>query len=187
MEPIVYTICFFVGLVFTLLSAFFGHLFGGGADAHAEIGTGGHAEAGFSDSGMPGLSPFSPTTICSFLTAFGGFGMIFSSIEATQSVWVSLPLSVLGGLVVAFAVFWVFGALFHKMQSTSEGHIGELVGQDATVISPIPQQGVGEIAYVQGGSRYTAPARTESGCAVASGQTVKINRITGTQFYVSPL
>ena len=187
MEPVVYTICFFFGLVFTILTAFFGHLFGGGHDAHVEIGTGGHAEAGFNDTGMPGLSPFSPTTICSFITAFGGFGMIFSSIEATRNVWVSLPLSLLGGLVIAGAVLWIFGYLFHKMQSTSEGHIGLLVGQDATVISPIPQQGVGEIAYVQGGSRYTAPARTESGCAVGSGQTVKINRITGTQFYVTPI
>jgi hypothetical protein len=187
MEHLVYTVCFFVGLVFTIFSAFFGHLFGGGHEAHVDIGTGGHAEAGFNDTGMPGLSPFSPTTICSFLTAFGGFGMIFSDIEATRNVWISLPLSLLGGLVVAGAVLWVFGYLFHKMQSTSEGHIGLLVGQAATVISPIPQAGVGEIAYVQGGSRYTAPARTESGCAVSSGQTVKINRITGTQFYVTPL
>jgi amino acid transporter len=187
MDSIVYEICFFVGLVFTIFSALFGHLLGGGHDAHAEIGTGGHAEAGFNDTGMPGLSPFSPTTICSFLTAFGGFGMIFSSIEATRNVWVSMPLSLLGGVIIAGAVLWVFGYIFHKTQSTSEGHIGLLVGQDATVISPIPQQGVGEIAYVQGGSRYTAPARTESGCAVGSGQTVKINRITGTQFYVTPL
>jgi hypothetical protein len=187
MEPIFYTICFFVGLIFTIFSAFFGHLFGGHDLPHGEIGTGGHAEAGFNDTGMPGLSPFSPTTICSFLTAFGGFGMIFSNIKATSNIWVSLPLSLLGGLLVAAVVLWVFGTLFYKVQSTSEGHIGLMVGQSATVISPIPQQGVGEIAYIQGGSRYTAPARTESGCAVASGQTVLINRITGSQFYVTPL
>ena len=187
MEPIFYTICFFVGLTFTLFSAFFGHLFGGHDLPHGEIGTGGHAEAGFNDTGMPGLSPFSPTTICSFITAFGGFGMILSNIKSTSSVWVSFPLSLLGGLIIAAAVLWVFGTLFHKVQSTSEGHIGQMVGQSATVISPIPQQGVGEIAYIQGGSRYTAPARTESGCAVASGQTVLINRVTGSQFYVTPL
>ena len=95
METLVYAICFCVGLLFTLLSAFFGHLFGG-HEGHTDIGTGGHAEAGYTDTGMPGLSPFSPTTICSFITAFGGFGMIFSSIEATSNVWISLPLSTLG-------------------------------------------------------------------------------------------
>ena len=38
-----------------------------------------------------------------------------------------------------------------------------------------------------GGSRYTAPAREETGAAVACGQTVKITRIVGTQFYVKRL
>jgi membrane-bound ClpP family serine protease len=187
MEPAVYTVCFFVGLLFTVASALFGHLLGGGHDVHSDVGTGGHAEAGFEDTGMPGFSPFSPTTICSFITAFGGFGMIFSNIEATRSTWISIPLSIFGALIVASAVFFVFNWVFRKTQASSEGHIVQMVGQNATVISPIPQQGVGEIAYVQGGSRYTAPARTESGGAVASGQTVKICRITGSQFYVSPV
>ena len=179
MEPAIYTICFFVGLLFTVCSAFFGHILGGGHEIHihTDLGTGGHAEAGFDHSGMPGMSPFSPTIICCFLTAFGGFGMIFSDIEATRSVWFSVPLSLFCALLVACAVFFVFNAVFRKTQGSSEGHVGLMVGQNATVISPIPQQGVGEIAYIQGGSRYTAPARTESGCAVASGQTVKINRV----------
>ena len=55
------------------------------------------------------------------------------------------------------------------------------------LITPIPADGVGEIAYVQAGSRYTAPARTEGGAAVTNGQTVKIVRIVGTQFYVTPV
>jgi membrane-bound ClpP family serine protease len=184
METLVYAICFGVGLLFTLLSAFFGHLLGG-HDAHIEIGTGGHAEAGFQDSGIPGLSPFSPTTICSFITAFGGFGLIFSHIDATSNVWISLPLSIFGGLLVAGAVLWLFGAIFHATQSSSEGHVGTLAGHTATVITPIPAGGVGEIAYVQAGSRYTAPAREQNGAAVANGQTVKITRIAESQFYVS--
>ena len=190
MEFFIYSICFGVGLLFTIVSAIFGHLFGG-HDAHLMWGRrrrdGGHAEAGFEDTGMPGLSPFSPTTIASFLTAFGGLGMIFSSIEATQSAWVSAPLSLLGGLFIAAGVVWLFGTLFHATQSSSESRVGTLLGQTATIITPIPANGVGEIAYVQAGTRYTAPARDERGGAVASGQTVKIVRIVGTQFYVSPV
>jgi membrane protein implicated in regulation of membrane protease activity len=187
MEFLIYSVCFGVGLLFTILSAVMGHLFGGGHDGHADVGTGGHAEAGYEHVGMPGLSPFSPTTIASFITALGGFGMIFSRIEATKPVWISAPLSVIGGLLVAGAVFWLFGMLFHKTQSSSESRVGELVGQSATIITPIPANGVGEIAYVQGGSRYTAPARDERGASVAGGQTVKIVRIVGSQFYVLPL
>jgi len=183
-EFYVYLGCMCFGLLFTILSAFFGHLFGG-HDAHADVGTGGHAEAGFEHSGMPGLSPFSQTTICSFITAFGGFGLIFTRIRATSSVWVNVPLSILAGLVVAAGVFFVFEAIFSRMQASSEGHMSMLLGRTATVISPIPASGMGEIAYVQGGSRYTAPAREQDGKAVGAGQTVKIMRIAESQFFVS--
>ena len=125
MEHAIYTICFFVGLLFTIFSAgFFGHLFGGGHDPHVEIGTGGHAEAGFNDTGMPGLSPFSPTAICSFLTAFGGFGIVFSTIHATSNMWVSLPLSLLGGVFIEGAVLWLFAYVFHKTRTPAKGISG---------------------------------------------------------------
>jgi len=186
-EFLFYSICFGAGLVFTIITALLGHLFGGhGADSGADVGTGGHAEAGFEDTGMPGLSPFSPTTICAFVTALGGFGMIFTRIEATRSVWISAPLSVLGGLIIAAAVVTLFGYVFHKTQSSSESHVAKLIGHAATIITPIPQDGVGEVAYVQGGSRYTAPARSETGAAVANGRTVIITRIVGSQFFVRP-
>jgi hypothetical protein len=181
----IYAICFAVGLLFTLISAVAGHLFGGGHDMHgADLGTGGHAEAGFDHTGMPGMSAFSPTSIASFITAFGGFGLILSRLEATKSVWISAPLSIVGGLGVAAAVVALFGLVFHKTQSSSESRVGSLIGSVATTLSPIPENGVGEIAYVQAGSRYTAPARSEGGIAIAGGRTVRIKRVIGTQFYV---
>jgi membrane-bound ClpP family serine protease len=183
MEFLIYSICFGVGLIFTIAGAFFGHHFGG-HDAHADVGTGGHADTGFDQGGMPGMSVFSPTVIASFLTALGALGMIFSSIDATKSVWLNAPLSAVGGIVIAAGVFWLFDAIFRTTQSSSESHIATLLGHNATIITPIPVNGVGEIAYVQAGTRYTAPARVEQGTAVANGQTVKIVRIVGSQFYV---
>lgn len=188
MEVYVYSICCGVGIVFALVSAVFGHLFGGGHDVpHADVGTGGHAEAGFQDTGLPGLSPFSPTTITSFITAFGALGLLFSSIPATRSPWISAPLSAFGALAVAAGVMLLFGFIFHKTQSSSESRVGTLVGITATVITSIPAKGVGEIAYVQNGTRYSAPARDERGAPVNNGQTVKIVRVVGSQFYVVPV
>ena len=181
---LIYFICFGVGLLFTLVSAVLGHVFGGhGGDA--DLGTGGHAEAGFEHTGIPGVSLLSPTTIASFITAFGGFGMIFTQIEATKSPWVSAPLGLVCGLAIAFLVFLMFNKLFSATESSSEGRVAMLIGVEATVITPIPESGVGEIAYVQAGTRYTAPARSDSNAAVKSGQAVKISRIVGSQFYVS--
>jgi membrane protein implicated in regulation of membrane protease activity len=64
--------------------------------------------------------------------------------------------------------------------------VAELVGQSATVITPIAPGGVGEIAYVQTGTRYTAPARShDPSVAVPSGTNVWIVRVDGAHFYVS--
>jgi len=184
MEFTIYLICLGVGFVFTLFSAIFGHVFGhGGHDGHVG-GSGGHAEAGVDTSDMPGVSAFSPTIIASFITAFGGFGIIFHQIPATRDPWASAPLAVVTGLLTAGGVLWLLRQLFQRTQSSSESKIGSLTGQMATIITPIPENGVGEIAYVQAGTRYSAPAREEHGTPVPMGKSVKITRVVGTQFYV---
>jgi membrane protein implicated in regulation of membrane protease activity len=185
MEFTIYLICLGVGFLFTVFTAIFGHIFGhdGHDGGHVE-GSGGHAEAGVDASDMPGVSAFSPTVISAFVTAFGGFGVIFHEIPATHNAWVSAPLSVVSGLLTASGVLWLLRQLFSRTQSSSESQIGTLVGQVATIVTPIPENGVGEIAYVQGGTRYSAPAREERGNPVAVGKPVRITRVVGTQFYV---
>ena len=178
---IVYGICLVVGLTFTLISVLIGHFFGSGDHV---AGSGGHVEAGADSSDAPGISIFSPTVIASFITAFGGLGLIFTQFPATHSAFISAPLSLLGGLVVAGVLLVFLRYVFSHTQSSSESHVARLIGAEANVITPIPVNGVGEIAYVVGETRYTAPARSEKGAAVANGQTVKITRVVGTQFYV---
>lgn len=188
MEFRIYAICFGVGLAFTLFSALFGHLFGGGHEAHVDVGHahGGDHSCGDSDQGgMPDLSPCSPTILASFVTAAGGLGMIFSRIDIMRPLWISLPLSVLGGLVVAAVVFFLFNAVFSQVQGSSESRVATLIGQSATIITPIPEGGVGEIAYVQAGTRYTAPARSSQDQPVDRGKTVYIVRIVGAEFFVA--
>jgi membrane protein implicated in regulation of membrane protease activity len=177
---IIYAFCLVFGVMFTIISAFLGHLFGG----HDSVGTGGHADAGMQSDGVPGISFFSPTVLACFVTAFGAFGLVLSEIPATKSIWINAPLSFISGLVIALLVLWGMNKVFRNTQSSSEGRVAKLVGQTAAIISPVPANGVGEISYVQSGSRYTAPARDEKGGAIANGQTVKITRIVGTQFYV---
>ena len=180
---IIYGICLVAGLIFTMVSVVAGHFFGG-HDAHV-AGSGGHVEAGADSSDMPGISIFSPTVMASFVTAFGGFGLIFSQFPKTSNTVISAPLSLVGGLVVAGALLVFLRSVFRHTQSSSESHVANLVGAEANVITPIPENGVGEIAYVVGGTRYSAPARAENNVAVANGRTVKITRIAGTQFYVT--
>ena len=182
---IIYTACLALGLHYALFSIFAGHVFGG--HEGGDLGTGGHAEAGYDHSGVPGISFFSPTVLGSFVTAFGACGLILTHIESTKSVWISAPISAAAGVTMAFLAFLMFNWMFSKTQSSSESRVASLMGQTASIITPIPENGVGEIAYVQGGSRYTAPARTESGRPVAAGKPVRITRVVGTQYYVDLL
>ena len=178
----IYGICLVVGLTFTIISVLAGHFFGG-HDTHV-AGSGGHAEAGADVSDQPGISIFSPTIMASFVTAFGGFGLIFTQFPKTSAAAVSAPLSLLGGLAIAGLLLVFLRAVFTHTQGSSESRVAALAGTTANVITPIPDNGVGEIAYVVGGTRYTAPARAENGKAVANGATVKIIRVVGNQFYV---
>jgi membrane protein implicated in regulation of membrane protease activity len=181
----IYIICLVTGLLFTVLSALAGHLFGG----HPEgaVGMGGQADTGLGTDGIPGISLLSPTVLASFVTAFGAFGLILCNISVTSSPWLNAPLSIVGGLGVALVVFWMFNAMFRRTESSSESRVAQLVGQRAAIVSPIPVNGVGEISYTQAGSRYSAPAREEHGRAINNGQTVKITRIVGTQFFVEQI
>lgn len=181
---LIYLVCFGVGLLFALMSGLLGGVFGG-HDAHGGHGAGSHAEGGFADHEMPGFAPLSPTTLASFVTAFGGLGMILHRIPATRNPLLSAPLSALGGLAVAALVFWLFSTIFRNTQGSSEGRVATLVGQTAVLNTSLPANGVGEIAYVQAGSRYTAPARAEGGVAIPTGATVKITRIVGSEFFVT--
>jgi membrane protein implicated in regulation of membrane protease activity len=178
----IYLFCLVVGLVFTLVSVTVGHFFGGHGD-HVG-GSGGHAEAGADSSDMPGISIFSPTIIASFITAFGAFGLIFTEFEPTKKVIISAPLSLISAMAVAGVLFVFLRSVFSHTQSSSESHIARLAGTAASVVSPIPENGVGEIAYVVSDTRYTAPARSENGAAIPNGKLVKITRVVGTQFYV---
>jgi membrane protein implicated in regulation of membrane protease activity len=179
---VIYSICLVAGLIFTLFSAVFGHLFGGHGEVH--VGMGGHADGGDGGDGVPGISFLSPTVLASFVTAFGAIGLIFSKIDATRNVWINAPISFFGALGVALLVLWLFNAMFKKTEGSSESRVAQLIGLTAAIVTPIPLNGVGEISYTQAGSRYTAPARTENGSTISSGKTVKITRIVGSQFYV---
>src|SRR6266704_5838136 len=128
---IVYTACLALGLLFTIISATAGHFFGG-HEAGGDVGTGGHAEAGYDHSGVPGISFFSPTVLSCFVTAFGACGLILTKIDATKSVWISAPISAMAGLIMATLAFLLFNWMFEKTQSSSEVRVASLVGQTAS-------------------------------------------------------
>ena len=113
------TACLALGLLFTIITATLGHFFGG-HDGGGDVGTGGHAEAGYDHSGVPGISFFSPTVLACFVTAFGACGLILTHIPGTSNMWISAPISAVAGALMALLAFVMFNAMFKKTQSSSE-------------------------------------------------------------------
>jgi hypothetical protein len=193
----VYAICFWVGLVFALISGALSGVFHGihadsthigGAEGHVDAGhdaghAGDHGGAGAGRT-IPDFPAFSPVTIATFVTVFGGTGMIFSRIQSTSPAYFSMPLAMLCALGGAYGVFLLFSKVFETMQGSSEVVQSELLSQSATVITAIPANGMGEIVYVAGAGRQNAQARSVDGEKINVGAEVVIKKIVGGSFYV---
>jgi hypothetical protein len=164
-----------IGFLYSVLAVFAGWMSDiGGADLHVDVP--GHADVGH-------LGPISGTTIATFLTGFGGGGVV-------AHYWLRWPLlgslgvAIGAGVVVAAAAFAILDFVFKETQAGSEFSVAETVGRDAEVIGAIPAGGVGEIAYIMRGQREQSAARSADGEAIAKGSPVVIDRVSGPTAYV---
>jgi len=157
----------------------------GGADADLDLGHDAAAAYEAVDQGHVHFSPLSPIVVAMFLTSFGGSGMITSG-PLKLDAWKSVPISIVAAFAVAALTFGLFYKLVQITQASSEATVAGLVGMAAEVIVAVPRDGLGKIAYVARGSRYTAPARSATGTTIAVHTPVTIRRIEGSTFYVVP-
>ncbi|MGD1278279.1 MAG: NfeD family protein [Tepidisphaeraceae bacterium] len=184
-----YLVCLLLGLTYGAMAGLFG-LLGGHHDFHHGFDSPGHTpsevqgmghEPGAADSGIH-MTPMNPVVIAIFLVSFGGTGL--ASMQLLGWGVASLALSAPSGFVMAAVTFAIFNKLFSMTQGSSGPSEQEVIGKEAEVITPIPENGLGEIAYTRRGSRFTAPARAESGAAVAKQSIVTVTRIVGHTYYI---
>jgi hypothetical protein len=179
-------LAFGAGLVWAILVVFSGGL-GGDAGLEVDVDTPdfdvGDVDA--FDVGSVSVSPISPITISTFITAFGAIGIIVSQLLGSSGP-VSLLAATGGGLLLAGAMFLFYSRFLIGSQGSSEVRVGSLVGLTAEVVTPISEDGTGEIAVVAQGARVTYPARSSTGMAIKRGTLVMIDRMMGTMALVSP-
>jgi hypothetical protein len=137
------------------------------------------------DHGDVDVPSLSPITIASFVTAFGSFGLLavylFNVSDRFSLLWAGG-----GGLVVAIIAHFAFGYFLIAPQGSSEITARDVMGLTAEVITPIPADGVGQIAFVAQGRRITASARSAGGVPVPKGELVSIQSFTGSAAVVRP-
>ncbi len=177
-----YLFCLLVGLVYSVISVILGghHMEFGGHDVGGHLG--GHEGVHGPSSEMT-FSPWSPVVIASFITAFGAGGLLSYNVFDITGI-LSILIGLLFGFVAGTITFYIFYNIFKITQSSSEAVVGDLVGMMAEVITPIAQNGLGEIAYIMKGSRYTAPAKSASGTFIERNKSVKIVNIVGSTMMV---
>ncbi|HKS16045.1 MAG TPA: hypothetical protein VJU16_01975 [Planctomycetota bacterium] len=176
---VVYLVCFFVGFGFALLSALLSGAFSGGAEAHVGAGHDIHVTAGDTVH-FPLLSP---VTLAMFISSFGGAGYIYKHALGLPVVS-HVVLAAATACAIALAVAWLLYKIFKLTQGSSEAHVADLIGIDAEVITAIPAEGLGEIAYTAKQAHYSAPARTVDGKALGPHTPVKIVKILGGTYIV---
>ena len=186
-----YLICLLIGLfygifagLFSIVGGHFGDAHGGHALGHtqAEVSQMGH-EPGTVDAGVH-MTPLNPVVVAIFLVSFGGTGLATMQLFAWN--YASLALAAPSGFVMAGVTFAIFEKVFSMTQGSSEPTQQEIVGKQAEVITPIPENGLGEIAYNRRGSRFTAAVRSESGAPIPKHAVVVVTRVVGNMFYVQP-
>ena len=169
---VIYFFCFAVGLGYAIFVGVAGHLFGGDAgDAHMDVGT-----------DLP-LSPLSPTIIATFLTGFGGGGMLANS-YFQMSVGKGVIVAIITGVVLSGGTWCALFVLFRSTQAGAEFSLDEMVGRTVQVITTIPENGTGEVALEAKGSRINGPAKSVDGRAIARNSAVTIVRVVGNLYYV---
>ncbi|MFB0533849.1 MAG: hypothetical protein ACETWR_02590 [Anaerolineae bacterium] len=137
------------------------------------------------DHGDVDVPSLSPITIASFITAFGSFGLLavylFNVSDRFSLLWAGG-----GGLVVAIIAHFAFGYFLIAPQGSSEVTARDILGLTAEVITPIPADGVGQVAFVAQGRRVTFSARSAGGVPVPKNTLVSIESFTGSVAVVHP-
>ena len=123
------------GLLFLLVMLFVGELFGGDHDVHVEADLSGHGDV---DHGS-GPSLLSARIMASFLTAFGGGGVIARYYDLSHPV--ASGVGLVSGVVMA-GIVYQFAKVLYSQQASSEIRMTSLVGCTAEVTVGIPEGGV---------------------------------------------
>lgn len=165
---VMYYIFFCIGVVYTVITVILGGILDG-----FDVGGDGAFEGVF--------SAFKPAVIICFFTVFGGIGLM----TYKDYTWYgSLAISLLPAIVLSFSMDKFIVRPLYRAQNTSSPLEEELLGMEASVISPILEGSFGTITYTFNGNTYTSPAKAMEGERIEQGTAVIIAKIESNVFYV---
>lgn len=150
----------------------------GGHGFDHSIDHGGGADVHHGGDSAEGPSLFNPLVLASAITAFGAVGLVAMKGFSMSGLLSTIVALAFAGAIGA-AIFFGIVKFMYGSQSNSMFSLNDLIGAEAEILTPIPKEGLGEIAYVSNGIRYTLSARSLEGDSVNRGTVVIIREIAG--------
>jgi len=161
---------------------------------HGDIGnhgtdmTGDHGNAAGGNTSV--LSKFTillnPLVAVSFLTVFGGLGIMGVKLTDWNSIVLFVVALALGIAVSAILYNFIVKPLY-RSENSSDVSRDKLIGIPAEVTTDILENGYGTIQYTVNSIKYTGPAKHIEEKSVKQGQRVVICKIENNTFFVSEL
>lgn len=208
-----FEVCFYTGVIFTAASFILSHIsdithIGGHVDTGGHLDAGhdgagdfhaGHADTAVhidahSDSNVQihtggthffTVSPLKPITLASFVTVFGGVGMI--CLKNGLAVNMAVIAAVVSALAVSSLLYRFIVVPLYMAQNTSAVSQTELLGSIAKTTLAISGGSFGRIKYEVNGNTYSAPAKSVNGEDINRGVNVVIIDIKKNIFYVKEI
>ncbi|SHK33067.1 NfeD family protein [Paramaledivibacter caminithermalis] len=167
---LIYKITFITGILYAVATLILGHLFDS-LDFDGDV-----------DFPILSFIPIKPITIVTFITVFGGVG-IMATLNGFSTV-VSLIISLAIAYITTFIIYKLLVLPLFKAQNTSAASQKDLIGMTANVTSKIMENGFGQITYTNKGNTYSSPAKSINNKAIERGTEVVIISIDNNVFYV---
>jgi membrane protein implicated in regulation of membrane protease activity len=138
----------------------------------------GHHAPGAAGHGRAAAGPVNFLTATAFVAWFGGTGYLLTS----NFGWLLAPAllgAVLAGLAGATIVFWIMAHVLWSPNENMQSVDYHMVGVLGHLSRPIRAGGIGELVYVQGGTRKSCGARSADSAAIEKGAEVVVTEYDG--------
>lgn len=194
-----YFVLVIIGTGYILVTALLGHLTDFIGDAHGAGGASGHEGGSYgvdgSGHGMASAGDagalhfdfpfFSPLAIATLFTSIGAYGLIAKhgfQVDNIPSLIIALP----AAFATAYGITYTAYRIVNSSRASSTLSTQQFVGAGGEVVTPIPANGIGEVAAIVDGQRFTASARSVDGSPLGRGQIVIVIRLQGSTLVVKP-
>ena len=147
----------------------------------------GHGDGSVGHQSSPMHLPLlSPTVLSAFVASFGGSGLLYRQLLGDRPI-LHVPLAVATSVAMGFAMAFVIWKITSSLDSNRMARLSDVVGALAEITVSVPQDGVGQVAYVSANTRQTLSARSSDGKQHQQGARVKVLRVADGVAWVGEL